>query len=60
MGSVAKALDHARQAIGVFGAVARIEPDPAAVFDDLEAEAVPFGLVQPIVARGWAGGLRRG
>ena len=40
-------LSHARQAIGIFGAAAREEADAGAVPDDLEAEAVPFGFVNP-------------
>ena len=55
-GQLAEGLDHARQAVGVFGAVARIEPNLAAILDDLEAKAIPFGLVQPIVALGRADG----
>ena len=38
----------------------RIEPDVGAVLDDLEAEAIPFRLVQAN-RRPWAGGrLREG
>ena len=55
-GQLAECLDHARQTVGVFGTVTRIEPDPVAVLDDLKPEAIPFGLVQPIVAFGWANG----
>jgi len=36
----------------------RIEANVAAIVDDLEAKAIPFRLVQPIMARGWA--RRRG
>jgi hypothetical protein len=35
-------------------------PDGHAVLDDLEAEAIPFRLVQPIVALGWADGCGGG
>ena len=40
---LAEGLSHARQAVGVFSAVAGIEPNQAAVLDDLEAEAIPLG-----------------
>jgi hypothetical protein len=55
-GHPAESLDHARQAVGAFRALARIEPHPAAVLDDLKPEAVPFGFMQPILALGWANG----
>jgi hypothetical protein len=51
-GQLTEGLDHPRQAVGVFGTVARIEPNPAAILDDLKPEAVPFRLVQPIIAFG--------
>ena len=59
-GQLTEGLDHPRQTVGVFGTVARIEPGADAVFDDLKPEAVPLGLVQPIVAFGWANGCRGG
>ena len=55
-GKLGEGLDHAGQAVGVFGTVARIEPNLAAVLDDLKPKAIPLGLVQPIVALGWADG----
>src|SRR5262249_48309358 len=45
---------------GSVGAVARVEPNGLAVLDDLEAEAVPLGLVQPIFALRRASGRRWG
>jgi len=48
------------QTICVFGAVARVEANACAVLDDLKSEAVPFRLVQPVVAFGWTHGGRRG
>jgi hypothetical protein len=36
--------DHARPSL--------VEPRITTILDDLEAKAVPFGFVQPIVARG--------
>jgi hypothetical protein len=59
-GQFAKGLGHARQAVGVFSAVARIESYLAAVLDDLESEAVPFGFVQPIVRLGVGARLQTG
>jgi hypothetical protein len=59
-GQLAEGFGHARQPVAVFSAVARIESDLAAILDDLEAKAVPFGLVQPIVALGWAYGCAGG
>lgn len=38
--------DHARPSL--------VEPRITTILDDLEAKAVPFGFVQPIVALGWA------
>ena len=52
-------LGHAREAVGVYRAETRVEPNVAAILDDLKPETVPFGLVQPIVASGWANGCRR-
>jgi hypothetical protein len=37
-----------------------VEPHIAAVLVDLEPEAIPLGLVQPIVAFGWTNGCRGG
>ena len=48
-------LDHARKTVGVFSTVARIQPNRAAILDDLEAKPIPFGFVDPIVALWWAG-----
>jgi hypothetical protein len=38
--------------MGVIGTALRVEPHIAAILNDLEAEAVPFGFVQPIFALG--------
>ena len=51
-GQVREGLAHAGQALGVVGAVARVESNGAAVLSDLEAEAIPLGLAQPIGALG--------
>ena len=37
-------------------ATRRTVPNPAAILDDLKPEAIPFGLVQPVVAFWWANG----
>jgi hypothetical protein len=58
-GQLGERLAHAGRTIGVFGAVARVEADARAVLDDLEAEAIPFGFVQPIGAFGRADGCGR-
>ena len=59
-GQLGEGLDHARQTVGVFGTVARIQPHPATVLDDLEAKAIPLGLVQPVIALGRTDGCRGG
>ena len=60
LGSSAKALRILGRLVAVCCAALRVEPHIAAVFDDLEAKAVPFGLVQPIVALGRAESCGRG
>src|SRR5262249_46365153 len=52
-------LGHSRQSVLVLSAMARVEADPVTVLDDLEAKAVPFRLVDPILAFGRANGRRR-
>jgi hypothetical protein len=50
-----ESLPHAGELVAVFRAVLRVEPHIAAVFDHLEAVAVPLGM-QPMVALGRTGG----
>jgi hypothetical protein len=57
---VGEPLCHAGQAVGVLGAALGEEPHVEAVFHDLEAITVPFGLVEPILAGGRAGSTDRG
>ena len=59
-GQRAEGRAHAGQALCIVGTVARVEADTSAVLDDLEPEAIPFGLMQPIIALGRANGCRRG
>ena len=40
--------------------VARIEPNLAAVLDDLKPKAIPLGFVQPVVALAEGERLQRG
>jgi hypothetical protein len=53
---LAEGLNHARQAIRVVGAAARVETDTGAILDSLKPEAIPFWLVQPVIAFGRANG----
>ena len=53
---LAEGLNHARQAIRLVGAAARVETDTGAILDGLKPEAIPFGFVQPVVAFGRADG----
>jgi len=46
-------LGHSRQPVLVLSAMARVEADPVTVLDDLEAEAIPFWLVDPCLAPRW-------
>ena len=55
-GQLGEGLDHAQQTVAVNRAVFRIEANVAAILNDLKPKAVPFGFVQPIVARGWTDG----
>jgi hypothetical protein len=59
-GQLGEGRDHARQPVGVFGAVARIQPNLVAVLDDLEPKPIPLRLVQPIIALGRSDGCRGG
>jgi hypothetical protein len=43
----------------VFRAALGVHADAGAVLDDLEAKAVPFGFMQPIVALWWSDGCGR-
>jgi hypothetical protein len=55
-GQLAEGFHHAWQAVTIFRATLRVEANVAAILDDLEAEAVPFRFMQPIVALGWVDG----
>ena len=55
-GQLTEGLDHARQPFRVFSAMARVEPDLAAILGDLKPKAIPFGFVTSIVALEWADG----
>ena len=49
----AEGLHHRGQLPGPLRGVLGVEPDVAAVLDDLDAETIPFGLVRPLVAFRW-------
>ena len=53
-GELGKGLGHARQPIGVFSAVAREEAHASAILDVSKSEAIPLGLLNPVVALGFA------
>jgi hypothetical protein len=52
--------ERAGELDALFRAALRVEPHINAMFDHLEAKAIPLGAVQPIVALGRADGCRGG
>lgn len=53
-GELGEGLGHARQPVGVCSTVAREEAHASAILGVSKSEAIPLGLLKPVVAPGFA------